>query len=42
MVIFYKHPGDLEWKKIEKLNTKLGDFSFKFKTFVVFVRKNVV
>lgn len=42
MVVYYKYPGDLEWKKIDRIDIKLEDFPFKFKTFIVFVKNTVV
>ena len=38
MVVYYKHPGELEWKKIADLDKKLENFPFQYKSYVVYVR----
>ena len=41
MVVYYKHPGELEWKKITQLDKKLETLPFQYKSFVVYVRSEV-
>ena len=41
MVVYYKHPGELEWKKINDLSIKLDNFPFQYKSYVVFVKNDM-
>lgn len=41
MVVYYKHPGELEWKKISDSHKKLENFPFQYKSYVVYVRSEV-
>ena len=41
MVAYYKHPGELEWKKINDLSIKVESFPFQYKSYLVYVKCDV-